>query len=125
MPDVQVNEQLLDNSLCPSRGHGEGYLAIVLPGHADDRVDRLDLRNERQILRFLFSGHRQWIEREVLFSTQHLENVPRWNAAKRIEAVFGQGKAVPPGDHLPRTPMQRHRVCQRAITVKDDGLGME
>ncbi len=55
-------------------------------------------------------------------ASQHLDDLVTGNAPKRIKSVFG--KLDPKATHrfVPRDEMKRHRVGQRAVAIKNEGL---
>jgi hypothetical protein len=62
------------------------------------------------------------VERTALFLREHFQNVARRHAAERIKTVFGKMQVVPLRDHLPRAPVQRHGVGQRAVAVENESF---
>ena len=67
--------------------------------------------------------HGNRIERNTLLAAQHLENIPGWDAPERVESVLGQMEPMPRRNHLPRAPMQGHRVGKGAVTIEDKAPG--
>ena len=62
------------------------------------------------------------VKRTALFLGEQFQNVARGHAAKGVKAVLGKMKVVALRDDLPGVPVQRHRVGQRAVAVKNESL---
>src|SRR5882724_2283850 len=61
MADAEVFEDLLDNLASSPGGHSQWNFAVIRPHNANDGIDRLNLGDQRQILRFLLARDRQVI----------------------------------------------------------------
>src|SRR6185295_7621970 len=59
-----------------------------------------------------------------LLVLDHLEDVPRGHTAKRVKTIFREMKAVPCPDSLPGAPVNRHRVDERAVEIKNQSARM-
>ena len=55
-------------------------------------------------------------------AVEHLQDVPRRHTAERVEPLLREIEAVFGGDGLPRAPVQRHGVCQRAVTIENNAF---
>ena len=87
-----------------------------------DQLDRLHLRDEGQVGRFLLFRDRQMVQFPPLLRRQHLQNVARGHSPQRVEPLFGQMQLVPSQDDLPCAPVKGHGVGQRAVAIEDEAL---
>jgi hypothetical protein len=95
---------------------------MMRPGDFDDRVDGFDLGHQRQVGLLLFVRNGEVVERAALLGGQELEDVARGHPAERVESILREMQLVALRDDLPRAPVQRHRVGQRAVAVKYESL---
>ena len=103
-----------------SDGHRD--FAVMRPGDFHDGVNRFHVRHQRQIGLLLFVRNGDVVERAPLFRGQDFEDVARRHAAERIKAFLREMQAVAFGDDLPRAPVQRHGVGQRAVAVENQSF---
>ena len=103
--NAEVLQHLVDDLARSARGNGERNLAVILSGDSDDRINRLDLSDQREVFSFFFAGDGEIIESHLLFLAEKFKNVARRHASQRIETVFGKMQTVAGGDGLPGTPM--------------------
>jgi hypothetical protein len=113
---------VLDDLLRPSRSDGERDPADVRLRDFHHGVDGLHLRQHRQVGFLLLVRDGDMVERPALFLGEHLQDVAGGNAAERIEPVLWEMQFVAQGDHLPRSPVQRHGVGKRAVAVEDESF---
>ena len=105
-----------------ARGHGHGDFSKIGARNFHDGMNGLNFRHERQVGVFLLMRHGNVVQRPPLLLGQHFQDIARGHAAERVKPVFGKMQVVAAGDDLPRAPMQRHGVGQRAVAVENQTL---
>jgi len=101
-----------------------GIFTIVRLRNFHDGVDGFNLRHQRQILIFLFVRGLDMVERDTLLMGEHLQNVARRHTAERVKTILRKMEFVFFGNHLPRAPVQRHGVGERAVAIENESLDM-
>ena len=75
MAEVQVFEDLADDALRAAGGHRHRDFSVMCPGDFHDRVNRFDLRHQRQVRLLLLVRDGDVVERAALFLGEHFQNV--------------------------------------------------
>src|SRR3989442_1388667 len=105
-----------------SRSDSERDFAVMLMGNVYHHFNGTHVREQLQVSFFLFLGHRQRVDRQPLLLAQGLENLARGNSPQGVKARFRKRNAMALGDRLPGSPMERHRISQSAVAIKNNPL---
>lgn len=117
--DSQVCERLFHDRFRGARSDSHWQFALVFPRDRHDRFNRLNVGHLFQVALLFFLGRLRHVDGDALFCAQHLNDVGRRYTAQFIETIFWEIDAVLVHGVAPSQKVDRHRVGQCAVTIKN------